>query len=297
MEQNNKTPLYKRLLAIAGIVILLGLYVNLFIKAITGSPDTFRTFINCAAATVAVPIAIWVLIWATGVLLGRHTIASLDPLSSNKKHDKFGNVIPDGKIDTVVFDIGNVLADFSWREFLKDKGYSDEEVERIGKASVLSDDWNQIDLGILPIEEIIARFVENDPEIKEDLEKVYSDFKKIVTKRDNAIPWIRALKKAGYKVLYLSNFSSQVLEDNPEAMYFLDETDGGILSYRDKVTKPDHEIYNLLSKRYDLKPENTVFIDDTVANIAAAKELGWNGIVFLSYDQVKEDLEKLGVKY
>ncbi len=68
MEQNNKTPLYKRLLAIAGIVILLGLYVNLFIKAITGSPDTFRTFINCAAATVAVPIAIWVLIWATGVL-------------------------------------------------------------------------------------------------------------------------------------------------------------------------------------------------------------------------------------
>ena len=200
MEQNNKTPLYKRLLAIAGIVILLGLYVNLFIKAITGSPDTFQTFINCAAATVAVPIAIWVLIWATGVLLGRHTIASLDPLSSNKKHDKYGNVIPDGKIDTVVFDIGNVLADFSWREFLKDKGYSDEEVERIGKASVLSDDWNQIDLGILPIEEIIARFVENDPEIKEDLEKVYSDFKKIVTKRDNAIPWIKALKKAGYKV-------------------------------------------------------------------------------------------------
>ena len=297
MEQNNKTPLYKRILAIAGIALLLGMYVNLFIKAITGSPETMDAFIMSAAATVAVPIVIWVLVWAIGNITGRHTIASLDILSSDKEHDKYGNVVPEGKINTVVFDIGNVLTDFAWREFIKNKGYSDEEVERIGKASVMTEDWNQVDLGILSWDEIVAKFVENYPEIKEDLEKVFANVDNIETKRDAAIPWIKALKAAGYKVLYLSNFSQQVLDGCPEAMAFLDETDGGILSYRDQVTKPNPEIYNLLAKRYDLVPEKTVFIDDTVRNVEAARNLGWNGIVFKDYKQVYEELKELGVEY
>ena len=129
MEQNNKTPMYKRVLAIAGIALLLGMYVNLFVQALRGSLDTTEAFIKCAAATVAVPIFIWVLIWAIGSITGRHTIASLDVLSSNKEHDKYGNLVPEGEINAVVFDIGNVLTDFAWKEFIKNKGYSDEDIK------------------------------------------------------------------------------------------------------------------------------------------------------------------------
>ena len=297
MEQNSKTPMYKRVLAIIGILILIGMYINLLIQAAIGSPDTFNTFVYCAAATVAVPIAIWVLMWATGAIIGRHTMASLDLFSANKRHDKYGNVIPDGEIDTVVFDIGNVLVDFAWEKFIEDKGFTGEIAERIGKASVLSDDWKEIDRGVLPIEEIIGNFVKNDPEIKEQIEKTFSDFNNICTKRDATIPWITALKTAGYKVLYLSNYSGQVLEGTKEAMAFREVTDGGILSYTEHMIKPDREIYDLLVERYNLTPSKTVFIDDTPVNVEAAKNYGWKGIVFKDYKQVKEELEKLGVKY
>ncbi len=297
MEQNSKTPMYKRVLAIIGILILIGMYINLLIQAAIGSPDTFNTFVYCAAATVAVPIAIWVLMWATGAIIGRHTMASLDLFSANKRHDKYGNVIPDGEIDTVVFDIGNVLVDFAWEKFIEDKGFTGEIAERIGKASVLSDDWKEIDRGVLSIEEIIGNFVKNDPEIKEQIEKTFSDFNNICIKRDATIPWITALKTAGYKVLYLSNYSGQVLEGTKEAMAFREFTDGGILSYTEHMIKPDREIYDLLVERYNLTPSKTVFIDDTPVNVEAAKNYGWKGIVFKDYKQVKEELEELGVKY
>ncbi len=289
--------MYKRVLAWCGIVILVGMYLFLLFEALTGSPETYNVFIGCVAATIAVPILLWLLIWSIGAITGRHTIASLDPMSSNKRHDKFGNVIPDGDIDTVVFDIGNVLVDFSWREKLVRLGFEDEMIERLAKATVDSSDWVELDRGVLTTEEIIDLFVENDPEIEAEIRRAFADFTDIVTKREETIPWIRSLKAAGYKVLVLSNFSKVAVEGCADAMKFLEEVDGGILSYRDKVVKPDEAIYKLLMERYDLVPEKTVFIDDTPVNIETARRLGWKGIVFKSREQVIEDLTKLGVKY
>ena len=296
-ERKEETKLYKRVLAWIGIVLLVGMYLLLLYEALTGSPDTYNVFIGCVAATIAVPILLWLLIWAIGAFTGRHTVASLDPMTSNKKHDKYGNVVPDSEINTIVFDIGNVLTTFAWDKFLENKGYDKEMVERMGKASVNSDDWVQFDIGTLTTEEIGQRFADNDPEIGDELKSAFSDLTDIVVKRDESIPWIKALKAAGYKVLVLSNFSKQALEGCKDAMSFLDYVDGVILSYRDHVVKPDQDIYKLLMERYDLVPEKTVFIDDTPANIRTARELGWHGIDYKTYDQAVEELHGLGVRY
>ena len=297
MNEKKETKTYKRVLAWVGIVLLVGMYLLLLYEALTGSPDTYNVFIGCVAATIAVPILLWLLIWAIGVFTGRHTVASLDAMTSNKKHDKYGNVVPDSEIDTVVFDIGNVLTTFAWDKFLENKGYDKEMVERMGRASVNSDDWVQFDIGNLTTQEIVQRFADNDPEIDDELKSAFSDIKDIVIKREETIPWIKALKAAGYRVLVLSNFSKQALEGCKDAMAFLDYVDGGILSYRDHVVKPDQAIYKLLMERYDLVPEKTVFIDDTPANIKTARELGWHGIDYKTYDQVVEELHGLGVRY
>ena len=292
-----KTPTYKRVLALAALVLIAVLIVAFLLVALFGGPESKDLFMGLAGAVVAVPILTWLLIWSIGAITGRHTIASLDAMSSNKRHDKYGNVIPDGEIDTVVFDIGNVLTDFAWDKFLVFKGYDDKMVERIAKATVYSDDWVEYDKGKLTNEEIIARFVENDPEIRSEIEDSFKNIDGIILKREKTIPWIRALKAAGYKVLYLSNFSKQALEGCPDAMAFLDETDGGILSFREHVVKPDPAIYNLLVSRYNLTPSKTVFIDDTPVNIEAARNLGWKGIIYRDYNQVVDELATLGVKF
>ena len=50
-------------------------------------------------------------------------------------------------IRNVVFDIGNVLTDFRWKEFLQDKGFDEAMIKRIAQASVLSPFWNEFDRG------------------------------------------------------------------------------------------------------------------------------------------------------
>ena len=189
-------------------------------------------------------------------------------------------------ITTIIFDIGGVLVDFCWDDFLRNKGYSEEIVQRMGNASVRSEAWNEFDRGVLNSKEIIDGFVKNDPEIEEELRSAFSDLTGLLRKRERTMPWIKALKKAGYKVLVLSNFSKQALEPNKFMNEFLDEVDGGILSYKYKIIKPDRAIFELITDKYDLVPEQCVFIDDTVRNITAAKKFGMNGIVYNSYEQV-----------
>ena len=296
MNNNEKTPTYKRVLAMIGLILIAGLVIAFLCVALFGGPDSKDLFMGLAGAIVAVPIMLWLLLWGLSAITGRHNIASLDAGSSNKQHDKFGNVIPDGEIDTVVFDIGNVLTDFAWNGFLKAKGYDDDMIKRIARATVESDDWVEYDKGNLTNDEIVERFVENDPEIGDDLKNAFQNIDGIILKREKTIPWIRALKAAGYKVLYLSNFSKQALEGCPDAMAFLEETDGGILSFRDHVVKPDPAIYHLLEERYDLTPAKTVFIDDTPVNIEAARNLGWKGIIYKDYKQTVEELSEMGVQ-
>jgi putative hydrolase of the HAD superfamily len=69
--------------------------------------------------------------------------------------------------------------------------------------------------------------------------------------------------------------------------------DGGIRSWKDKLIKPDPEIYKLCLTRFGLKPEESVFVDDTAVNVEAANELGIHGIVFQSREQVDQKLAEL----
>ncbi|WP_242839501.1 HAD family hydrolase [Butyrivibrio sp. NC2002] len=296
---NEKTPVFKRVIALLGVVLLVGMYIVLLIQGLTGSAETFNTFIMCAAATVAIPIAIWLILWAYSAITGTRTIASADPYGKNdvSSKDVDASEKTDNKISTVIFDIGGVLVDFCWDDFLRNKGFDEAMVQRIGDASVRTSDWDEFDRGVLDTKGIIDGFVKNDPEIEDEIRKGFDDLSGLLKKRERTIPWIKALKKAGYRVLVLSNFSKQALEANPFMNEFLDEVDGGILSYRDKVIKPDPAIYKLIMERYDLKPEECVFIDDMQRNIDAAKNVGMNGIVFSDYDQVDRELAELGVVY
>lgn len=198
-------------------------------------------------------------------------------------------------IRNIIFDIGNVLTDFRWRGFLEDKGFEQEMVNRIARASIQSPLWNEIDRGVWDTEELMQAFIRTDPEIEEELRKAYDNVTGMVTKRDYAIPWMKELRAKGYRVYYLSNFSEKAYVDCADALGFLDFMDGGILSFQEKVIKPDPEIYRLLLSRYSLEPAESVFLDDTMTNVEAARALGLHGICFQTKEQAEQELRGLGV--
>lgn len=198
-------------------------------------------------------------------------------------------------IKNIIFDIGNVLTAFDWQGFYEGFGYDEEMLRRLGNATVKDAAWNEIDRGVLSDDEILERFIRNDPPLEKELRRIFRNVNGMVRKKEYAIPWIKGLKQEGYHCYYLSNFSRKAYEDCRDALGFLEYMDGGILSYRDKVIKPHPEIYQLLLSRYHLKAEESVFLDDTEKNLPPARELGMKTIWFRSREQAVEELEKLGV--
>lgn len=199
-------------------------------------------------------------------------------------------------IKNIIFDIGNVLTDFRWKGFLQDKGFDEDMVKRIARASVEHPLWNEFDRGVWPEEKLLQAFIDNDPEIEQQLHQAYDDIRNLVTPRDYAIPWIRQLKENGYRVYYLSNFSLKAHRECEDALAFLPYTDGGILSYLEKVIKPDPAIYRLLLERYGLAPEECVFLDDSAGNVEGAEAQGIHGILFKTKEQAEAELRELGVR-
>ncbi|MCX4341150.1 MAG: HAD family phosphatase [Lachnospiraceae bacterium] len=199
-------------------------------------------------------------------------------------------------ITTIIFDIGNVLADFTWREHYERFGFDKAMIERLADATVRDPLWNEYDKGVMTYEELFQGFVDNDPEIEPQLREVFADVSTMVIRNDYAIPWIHALQDKGYRCLYLSNFSERAHRECVEALDFIPHMDGGILSYQEKVIKPMPEIYQLLIDRYELTPQECVFLDDTPKNLEGAKKFGIHTIHFQNQTQAIEELRKLGVE-
>ncbi len=198
-------------------------------------------------------------------------------------------------IKTVIFDIGNVLAGFAWEEYFRSFGYSEETFQRLAKATVESRSWQEHDRGALSDEEIMDLFIKNDPGIEKELRETLDNIDGMLVRYDYAIPWIQELKEKGYQVLVLSNFAHKAYEDCRDVLDFLDYVDGGILSFRDKMVKPEPEIYQLLMDRYHLKPEECVFLDDTEKNLPPAEAFGMHTVHFKDRGQAVEELRKMGV--
>ncbi len=197
-------------------------------------------------------------------------------------------------IKTIIFDIGNVLADFNYTGCFKHYTSDEETYYKMVQATVMSPVWNEFDKGVWSDEEILQGFIDNDASIERELRNMFMNLKDIIRQRDYAIPWIQELKQRGYQVFVLSNFPKRIYEIHREdEMRFMEVVDGGILSYREQLVKPDPKIYHLLMKRYHLAPEECLFMDDRKENVLAARKVGWHAIQFFTKEKAVEELEMI----
>ena len=101
-----------------------------------------------------------------------------------------------------------------------------------------------------------------------------------------------ALKEKGYNLFFLSNFHDKAFQIVAEEYKFFRLFDGGVVSYREKIIKPNLEIYRRLLDRYNLNPEECIFIDDVNENVIAGEQVGIKGIHLKDVSILREELEK-----
>lgn len=194
-------------------------------------------------------------------------------------------------IKNIVFDIGNVLVGFNWSSFIEALNFSPEITKRVTEATVKSDDWDEIDRGVLSNDEVLDRFIENDPEIKAEIETFYDNFGGLLKQFEYTKGMILDFKRRGFKVYCLSNMSYKAVNECADALDFLPLLNGYVLSCDVKKIKPDADIYSTFLDKYKLKAEECVFIDDLQKNIDTAVELGMKGLVFTDLKSTVTKLE------
>ncbi len=195
-------------------------------------------------------------------------------------------------IRNIIFDIGNVLVDYCWREHIAVCGYTGETAKRLGRAMMQSPVWPELDRGVWSEEELLGGFIQNDPELEHEIRHVFADLSTLVRLYPRTDAWLEALRAKGYKVYYLSNFSDKCRREAIKQLGFMERMDGGLMSYEVREIKPCERIFRLLLERYDLKPEESIFLDDTSANLETARRLGMRTIQVESQEQAMRELDK-----
>lgn len=203
---------------------------------------------------------------------------------------------PSGTYRNIVFDVGQVLMRFDWEGYLDSYGFPEEKRDAIARSVFLSPIWGERDRGAFSEEEYIKQFVNLAPELENEIRKVVEDSDQSLTQMDYAQAWTAYLKSKGYRLYVLSNYGKVSLDKTRGKMNFLKNMDGAVFSCDVKVIKPEPEIYRILLDRYSLDPAQTVFLDDSEKNCAAARKLGITAIHFKNLQQAEEELRKLGIE-
>lgn len=197
-------------------------------------------------------------------------------------------------IKNIVFDVGMVLVDFKWRQVMADVGCTPEEVETIGAVMVNSPDWNELDRGVMDEEDVIAGMIEKLPGLEDKARAFWNNIHLTIESFPYAADWVKGLKEEGYHTYLLTNYPRSLYKNTAEQYFtFLPYIDDVLVSSHEKMTKPDQVIYKRLLEKFDLKAEETVFMDDRLDNIRGAESVGITGIHFTNYEEVNEKLRKI----
>jgi 2-haloacid dehalogenase len=197
-------------------------------------------------------------------------------------------------IDTVIFDFGGVLIDWNPRHLFK-KVFSDEQEMELFLKEICTDDWNvEQDRGRL-LKEGTALLVEQYPEKAELIRMYYDRWPEMLNGTIEGTVDILKKLKHRYKIYGLTNWSAETFPIALERYDFFKLLDGIVVSGTEKLIKPGLEIFNLLIDRYNIVPRASVFIDDNVNNITAAKMRNFNVIHFKNPRQLRSELLAMGV--
>lgn len=202
-------------------------------------------------------------------------------------------------IKNIIFDVGKVLIDWEPYSTMRELGFSEAAIDAIRKNLFESNAWSEEDRGLMTPVEMEDYLVSFIPEYEREVRLFYKHATDSIMPRSYVIPWIKALKQAGFNTYVLSNFGGEAMKRGVQmgGINFLDQLDGYLFSYEIHKVKPEPEIYTALFERYNLTPSECIFIDDLPINIEGGKAVGMDGIVFETFEQVCNDLRALDVEF
>ena len=184
-------------------------------------------------------------------------------------------------IKNVIFDYGNVLVDWNPAYLFLPVFGGDEEKCRYFTNHVCNREWfTRMDRGE-SMDKCVAELQAQFPQYA-DAVAMFRDRWCDMCHGDipGMVEIIQDLKSRGVGVYGLTNWPAATFTEARRRFRTLAGIDNYVVSSSVKLAKPEPAIYELLIRKYNLKPQECVFIDDRIDNVNAAKALGISGIVY-----------------
>jgi 2-haloacid dehalogenase len=210
-----------------------------------------------------------------------------------------GTIGEDGTVphlDTVVFDLGGVLADWDPRYLYRDLFDGDEAAMEEFLASVTTSEWNHaMDAGrdrAEAVAELVAAHPHHEALIRAWVDR-WEDMLGAEIAGTAAV--VDELADAGVRLLALTNWSAETFPTARTQYPSFARFEGIVVSGEHGVAKPDPELFGVLVRRFEVDPTTAVFVDDKDTNVEAAAALGFTGVVFTTPEALRRDLAELGL--
>ena len=192
-----------------------------------------------------------------------------------------------------LFDLGGVFFDWDPKNFFKDK-FDNQSEMNFFLDNICNNDWNlQQDKGRLIIDaenDLITKF----PNYEEKIKMYYPNHRKMIKGIfHESIELLYELKKKNYSCYILSNWSSETFEGMTDEYNFLKDFDGMIISGDIKLVKPDKKIFEFAIEKFNLAPDETIFIDDRIENINSAQNLNFKTVHLTDPKRIKIKINEL----
>jgi len=193
-------------------------------------------------------------------------------------------------IDTIIFDLGNVIVNYDFNIALnrlfenseKDKNYIIKVIHNYGLIK-------KFDKGELSEIEFYEK-VKNDLQLNINFEKFKTIWAEIFTENEEIKKLVSILKDRDFYLLLLSDTNKihfQYIEKKYGIINLFDEV---LLSYETGFLKTEKGSFDYLKRRLKTNPENCIFIDDKKENLIYAKNMGVNCILFKNYEELVFEL-------
>ncbi len=196
----------------------------------------------------------------------------------------------------VAFDLGGVLLDWDPRHLYRTLFDGDDEAMEHFLATVCTPQWNEHNDRGRPLAEGVALLSAEHPEHAELIEAFAARWSETVAGPiDGTVQVLAELIETGTPVYALSNWSAETFASARTRYDFLEWFDGMVISGQEGVIKPEPRIFEILCERWALEPATTIFVDDTQANVDAARGLGFRAIRFHDPPQLRAALVDAGL--
>lgn len=197
---------------------------------------------------------------------------------------------------TIIFDLGGVLIDWN-PDYVYKAIIKDEKKLAWFYREICTMDWNENQDAGYPLEKATEERVALFPAYEEWIRMYYGRWEEML---GDAIEGTVSLLKQcianpKLRVVALTNWSAETFPVALKKFDFLHWFEGIVVSGEEKTRKPFPEIYNTTLSRFNLDPEECLFIDDNLRNVKAAELLTIPSIQFKSPEQLEKELKKRSI--